>query len=153
MIDYSPKHIAALFLSLKDDTLEFFLSPEEYDSYYALDMRNKKDALMVIHKWLMPVDELWKTTQVLSLLKESLRHILTKKMILPVDVWLPGIDDVDDLYDYHEYESFLLLLWEELFHEPFFPADVRLYRERIDRNFVCFPHMPEMWETPEFKAD
>ncbi len=49
--------------------------------------------------------------------------------------------------------NFLLILWDEWFHEPFIPANLSQYRERIDREFVEFPHMPELWGKPKYKVE
>jgi len=48
------------------------------------------------------------------------------------------------------YKRFLLILWDERYHEKFEPANLSEYRVRTDFEFVNFPHVPEMWKQAQY---
>jgi hypothetical protein len=154
MIDISLQHADLLMSPFREDTAEHFGYAQELDR---LDLRLEAQALYAIRKWLIP--KLGWTSTCTYQVKEACRYCLTKKMDFG-NVWLPGIADVarvpssgssSALYD-KESTQFHLLFWNELFPgDPFAPADLSQYRQRVDFNFANFPHMPEIWETPEYK--
>jgi len=122
-----------------------------------LDLTDKNQALYAIRKWLTADTNADYPAVGCYQLKEACRYCLTKE-IAWASVWLPGIDG-DASFKPHdmghwkrEMQKFYLLLWSELFPaDPFKPADVSQYRQRVDENFANFPHMPELWGEPEYK--
>lgn len=156
MFDVNPKIISQTLESCwRQDTLEHYQEDEEY---FALDFSKEKDARYAIRKWLKQSD--WSDIPRKNLYRETLRYIITSGKGLEADIWLPGIDDENeypstDQEDFNSwkknYKNFLLILWDEWFHERFVPADLSQYRERIDDEFVQFPHMPELWKKPIYK--
>ena len=94
-----------------------------------------------------------------TLYKESLRYAITKDGCLHANIFLPNIDNEFETPDEYKkdlnqwkalYKKFLLILWDEWFHEPFIPANLADYRVRTDAEFINFPHMPEMWKEAKY---
>ena len=156
MIEVNPNIIAiALRNQWHSDTLEHY---QEEDEYYSLDFTNEKDVRYAIKKWLTGGLG-WRNNLEESIYKESLRYVITKDGYLDADIWLPNIDNApetpntprEDLNQWKVlYKKFLLILWDEWFHEPFVPANLRNYRVRTDFEFVNFPHVPEMWKQAQY---
>ena len=157
MIDVNPGIIArTLQGAWYSETLEHYQEEEEY---YSLDFTNENDIRYAIRKWLSGG---WYNDAHEMLCKESLRYAITKDGCLHANVWLPNIDDEFETPDEYKkdlnqwkvlYKQFLLILWDEWFHEPFVPADLSQYRVRIDSEFVNFPHMPELWKSPTYEPE
>jgi hypothetical protein len=138
----------------QEDWLEYKGWDKEF---YALDLSQTEQALYAIRKWLTEERDLnWSSVGTFQI-REACRYCTTKGLGW-ANLWLPGIDG-DAEFKQHsvdnwqrEMQKFYLLLWTELFPEsPYTPADLGQYRQRIDQNFVQFPHMPEKWEQPEYK--
>lgn len=139
---------------------EEFAEHYQYDSeLYALDFTVEDQALYAIRKWLLrSLNPHFKETETgRRQKKEACRYCLTKERAW-ANVWLPGIDGDASSKPHsmehwkREMQRFYLLLWSELFpDDPYKPADVGQYRQRVDQNFVNFPHMPETWGAPEYK--
>lgn len=181
MIEVCPYHIGSLLnLVFSQDSIEHYREEEEFES---LDFSCEPDARYAIRRWIgnglnyLPEksedsfgigyhDGLWDSKQNKKLFKEDLRYILTKN-ILVSSAELPGIDfnikDTVDNYDEwsvqqiknweDRHHSFLMLLWDEWFDEPFEPANLELYRERVDSGFVSYPFAPNSWGSPEYKEN
>nr|WP_309597028.1 hypothetical protein [Moraxella osloensis] len=153
MIEINPNIIAiALRNQWHSETLEHY----QEDEYYSLDFTNETDIRYAINKWLSIG---WHNEIEKNIYKESLRYAITKDGYLDADVWLPNIDNApetpntprEDLNQWKVlYKKFLLILWDEWFHEPFVPANLRNYRVRTDFEFVNFPHVPEMWKQAQY---
>jgi hypothetical protein len=132
------------------------------DELNAMDFKDEKQALYAIRKWVLPWHNDWyfgsgKGTAIgLLLTKETCRFKLTKNIPFGA-AWLPGIDGDAEFNQYsmeiynHESPKFHLLLWNELFQEPFVKADLKQYRHRVDSSFERFPDFPEKWGEPEYK--
>lgn len=156
MIDINLKHADMVMTAFKEDVAEHYHYASELVS---LDLTHKEQALYAIRKWLLvDLNPHFKDTETgKTLRKEACRYCLTKKLGW-ANVWLPGIDG-DASFKPHDMEhwkremqKFYLLLWSELFpDDPFRPADLSQYRQRVDENFANFPHMPELWGEPEYK--
>lgn len=156
MIDISLNHAAMIMTPLEEEFAEHY----KYDAeLYSLDFTIKKQALYAIRKWLLPSrNPHFKETETgQNQKKEACRYCLTKELGW-ANVWLPGIDGDANFKQYsmehwkREMQKFYLLLWSDLFpDDPYQPADLSQYRQRVDQNFVNFPHMPETWGTPEYK--
>lgn len=156
MIDINLDHAARCVAGFEEDWLEYKGWDQEF---YALDLTDDQQALYAIRNWLLPSrNPHFKETETGRIQKkEACRYCLTKERAW-ANVWLPGIDG-----DAHfspksmehwkrEMQRFYLLLWSELFpDDPYKPADLSQYRQRVDQNFVNFPHMPETWAQPEYK--
>ncbi len=189
MIDVSPDHIGDLLDSrFLQDVIEHYCEEEEFES---LDFSCESDARYAIRRWIgnepkfLPEESkysfninlnsnMWSSKQHKKLFKESLRYVLTKKLIVS-GAQLPGIDfnikgapkEFNAWTESHDknwiwterhcknaenaHHRFLMLLWDEWFDEPFTPADLDLYRERVDRNFISFPFNPDCWGDAEYK--
>lgn len=141
--------------SWHQDTLEYY---GEYDDFYSLDFTREKDIRYAINRWL---SIRWEDTLYKNLIKENLRYMIMTYDFGSGYVWLPNIDnDLETPNIAREnhaewerlYKNFLLILWDEWFHEPFVEADLSNYRIRVDDEFVRFPHMPELWKNPIYKA-
>ncbi len=161
MIDVSPEHIERLIDgSWNPDTLEYY---QQEDDFYSLDFSNKKDVFYAIKKWLSVE---WHSDQCKIQFQEDLRYCITSKKWVIGNAFLnnlegntsflenPNIKSIYwDNWDNEEknYFYFLLMLWNEWFSEPFVPAELPMYKERIDREFVEFPHMPELWGKAKYK--
>ncbi|MEB5477664.1 hypothetical protein [Acinetobacter pollinis] len=162
MIDVSPQHIENLIESCwHPDVLEYYKDENEF---YSLDFSNINHIEYAINKWL-GVSK-WRSLEEEKQYKEDLRYCITKKKWVLGNAFLNKIDNtlpnlrkpvIDNKYwndwDNDEKNFFLLLLmlWEKWFNEPFSPADLSQYRERIDEEFVNFPHMPEFWNEAKYK--
>lgn len=147
MTDVSLEHISQLIDSAFDGTkLEYY---GDFDEFSSLNLIKTQDAIYAIRKWLSI--GAWRSEQERSQYQESLRYCLTTKKIPPYTAWLAGIDDVGDmsLWEKHLFD-FLYILWQEWFDEPFTPANLTNYRERIDLEFVNHPWMPEAWKEPKY---
>lgn len=156
MIDINLAHAARMTAGLHEDWLEYKGWDKEV---YSLDFSNRDQALYAINKWLLSeghqnnkVHELYEYQ-----IKEACRYCLTKVLAWG-SVYLPGIDTDINSKEFSielwklEMQKFYLLLWGELFpDDPYKPADLSQYRQRVDFNFVHFPHMPETWGEPEYK--
>ncbi|WP_373359053.1 hypothetical protein ACEN3H_08690 [Acinetobacter lactucae] len=167
MIDVSPEHIERIIEGAwHPDTVEFYNFENEF---YCLDFSKEEDARYAINKWLS-IDK-WHSIESMLQHKEDLRYCITKKKYPLGNVDLNNLDgdathvqkpnisneywdswDGWDSWD-KNFFNFLLILWDEWFHEPFIPANLSQYRERIDREFVEFPHMPELWRKPKYKVE
>ncbi|TXH89791.1 MAG: hypothetical protein E6Q78_06195 [Rhodoferax sp.] len=156
MIDISLNHAAQVVSQIGEDIAEHYQYLEELN---ALDFTKEDQALYAIRKWLLtPLNPHFKETEIGRYQKkEACRYCLT--MGKPFgNVWLPGIDGDSSFKQYSmehwkkEMVRFQLLLWTELFpDDPYRPANLSQYRQRVDWNFVHFPHMPEMWGGAEYK--
>jgi len=156
MIDVNPEIVAkSLRSAWHSETLEHY---QEEDEYYSLDFTNEKDVRYAIKKWLTGGPG-WRNKSEESVYKESLRYAITKNGYLDADVWLPNIDNApetpntprEDLNEWKAlYKRFLLILWDERYHEKFEPANLSEYRVRTDFEFVNFPHVPEMWKQAQY---
>ena len=154
MIDICLNHAAWPMRGFQEDWLEYKGWDKEF---YALDLTQKEQAIYAIQKWLTnEKDESWPEVGTFQI-KEACRYCLTKERAW-ANVWLPGIDGDASSKPHsmehwkREMQRFNLLLWSELFpDDPYKPADLGQYRQRVDQNFVNFPHMPETWGTPEYK--
>lgn len=157
MFDVNPEIIERTLESAwHSETLEHYQEDEEY---YSLDFSKEEDVRFAIRKWLKVEDKdsiNWRNNEKL-IYKESLRYVITKYGYLNADVWLPSIDyiPIEGIHtEIHAqeferlYRNFLLILWDEWFNEPFIEANLSHYRVRIDREFILFPHMPELWNKP-----
>jgi hypothetical protein len=156
MIDINLTHAEKVVSAFKEEIAEHY---QYADELYKLDFTNNEQALYAIRKWLMkPINPLYVETPTgLFQKKEACRYCLTKQLGW-ANVWLPGIDGDANFKGYsmehwkREMQKFYLLVWSELFpDDPYKPADLSQYRQRIDENFVQFPHMPESWGAPEYK--
>lgn len=155
MIDISMAH-ADLTYAFHSDTVEHYGYADEY---YSLDLTDENQALYAIRKWVVTDHMRDYYLKAEYQIKEAMRYCITEGRYMG-DYWLSGIDGlrVDD-NDEERMErwilnmrAFFLLLWKELFpNDPFHEADITQYRQRVDRNFVHFPHMPETWGEPEYK--
>lgn len=143
MIDVSLQHISKAIDGAFDSTkLEYY---DDFDEFSSLNLIETQDAIYAIRKWLKGQ---WRSEQQRKQYQESLRYCLTTKKIPPYTAWLAGIDDVDiNLWEKYLFD-FLHILWQEWFDEPFTPADLTNYKERIDFEFVNHPWMPEVWKEP-----
>lgn len=147
MFDVNPEIIErALEGVWHSETLEHY---QEEDVYYSLDLSSEKDARYAINRWLLVG---WRNNEK-PIYKEGLRYAITKDGYLNADVWLPGIDDIGEDFEQFKnlYKNFLLILWDEWFHEPFVEADLSNYKVRVDNEFIRFPHMPELWKELIYK--
>lgn len=148
--EYSPYHISSLLFDLTDDALEHYLSEKEYEDYYNADFKDEEQLSKWLHKLLYRIDK--DTNQGYELYKTSLRKIINSKETIPIDIYLPGIEDIEKMDDWRiAYNKFLLNLWSYLFDEDYVAIDGLKYIERVDEDFVNFPHMPERWGTPKYK--
>jgi hypothetical protein len=170
MIDINLNHAELLMFPLQEDTAEHY---DYLDELNALDFKIEEDALYAIRKWLIPNPE-WSAVGMYQL-KEVCRYCLIKGYPFG-SVWLPGISGIgtgfgqpNDVGDMEKWEilstKFHLLLWYELFKEPFVPADLSQYRQRVDdRNFgggddiprvlggfKYHPDSPELWGEPMYE--
>lgn len=156
MIDINPSHAAQTVGGFDEEWLEH---KQEDKEFYSLDLTDRGQALYAIRKWLTSggnPHQVDLTTYEFQT-KEACRYCLTKGKPFG-NVWLPGIDGDSSFKQYSmehwkkEMLKFHLLLWTELFpDDPYRPADLSQYRQRVDWNFVHFPHMPDMWGEPEYK--
>lgn len=163
MIDVSSKHIESLIEgSWHPDTLEYY---EQEEEFYRLDFSNEKDVSYAIKKWLSMK---WFSIQSKIQYKEDLRYCITAKKWVLGNVFMNNLNGNTsiltnpnikseywndwDNWDNEEknYFNFLLILWNEWFNEPFVSAELSNYRERTDREFVEFPHMPELWKEARY---
>lgn len=147
VLEYSPYHVSNLLFALTDASLEHHLK-EEYEDYYGADFKDEEQLLKWLNRLLYIIDK--ETNQGYKLYKTSLRKIIHSNETVPIDIYLPGIEEVDDWYV--AYNKFLLNLWSYLFDEDYVAIDGLTYIERIDEEFVNFPHMPELWKTPRYKG-
>ena len=147
VLEYSPYHVSNLLFALTDDSLEHHLK-EEYEDYYDADFKDEEQLLKWLNRLLYKIDK--ETNQGYKLYKTSLRKIIHSNETVPIDIYLPGIEEADDWYV--AYNKFLLNLWSYLFDEDYVAIDGLTYIERIDEEFVNFPHMPELWKTPRYKG-
>jgi hypothetical protein len=156
MIDINLHHAAMVMSPFEEEFAEHYGYEAELN---ALNLTEENDALFAIRKWLLhDRNPHFKETQVGRYQrKEACRYCLTRQLGW-ANVWLPGIDG-DENFKQHsmehwkrEMQKFYLLLWSELFpDDPYQPADLSQYRQRVDDNFVNFPHMPELWGEPIYK--
>ncbi len=158
MIDISLMHAEQCVGGFKEDWLEYKGWDKEF---YALDLADQRQALYAIRKWLSPGKDARYPESGWYRVKEACRYCLTKDIPFG-DVWLPGISDLytgnggggtsDVAKGEQLSRAFHLLLWAEMFpDDPYRPADLGQYRQRVDENFVRFPHMPELWGEPEYR--
>lgn len=155
MFDVNPEIIErSLESAWHSETLEYYQEDKEY---YALDFSKEEDVRFAIQKWLKNEGEdscSWRNNEK-PIYKEILRYAITKDGCLNADVWLPGIDGIGGDFEQFKssYKNFLLILWDEWFHELFIEADLSNYKVRIDNEFVRFPHMPELWKEPIYELE
>jgi hypothetical protein len=124
-----------------------------------LDLSTEKDARHAIREWLVPpYQEYWAWTSLgPTRMRESLRVVLSRWGFLPHGPSLPGIDsgsapNRDPHETYALWRQFYLLLWEELFHEPFERlVDTDVLQERNDSAFVNAPGQPDRWGAPQYR--
>lgn len=156
MIDISLNHASMIMTPFEEEFAEHYRYNEEL---YALNFTDKEQALYAIKKWLLHNrnPHFKETESGLRQKKEACRYCLTKERAW-ANVWLPGIDGDAKFKPYsmehwkREMLKFYFLLWSELFpDDPYKPADIDQYRQRVDLNFVSFPNMPETWGQPEYK--
>jgi hypothetical protein len=154
MIDINLNHAAQCVNGFEEDWLQY---KGWHTEFYALDLTDREQALYAIRKWLIANTNAVYPEAGRYQWKEACRYCLTKELGW-ANVWLPGIDG-DASFKPHDMEhwkremqKFYLLLWSELFpDDPFRPADLSQYRQRVDVNFANFPHMPELWGEPEYR--
>ena len=152
MIEYTSYHIALLFGDFHDDALEHYLSSEEYNEYYDSDFRNTDTALYWLEKLVGSIETYNAEYRGYNLYKESLRQIITSNGVILIDACFPGIEYIEDMDEWRKtYQQFLFVLWDYLFDEEYQPADLSQYRQRIDYEFVHFPHRPELWKEAKYK--
>jgi hypothetical protein len=143
--------------------LEYY---QQEDEFYSLDFSNENDVFYAIKKWLSVK---WPSTQAMLQYKEDLRYCITLKKWVTGNAFLNNIEGNTsflenpnikstywaswDSWDNEEknYFNFLLMLWSEWFNDSFMPAELQIYRERVDRKFIEFPHMPELWGKAIYK--
>ena len=154
MIDISLQHAERCLWGFHEDWLEYKGWDKEF---YALDLTDEKQALYAIRTWLTATPTPNYPAIGHYQEKEACRYCLTKERGWG-SVWLPGIDGDANYKQYsmehwkREMQKFYLLLWSELFpDDPYKPADLSQYRQRVDQGFVNFPHMPELWGEPVYK--
>lgn len=155
MIDISLAH-ANLMHAFHSDAVEHYGYADEY---YSLDLTDENQALYAIRKWVVTDHMRDYYLKAEYQIKEAMRYCITTGLC-GGNYWLPGIDyligDDDDEERMERWilnmRAFFLLLWKELFpNDPFHEADLTQYRQRVDWNFVHFPHVPEKWGEPEYK--
>jgi hypothetical protein len=125
-----------------------------------LDLSTEEHARQAIQKWLLPpYQEYWGRTSTGRVrMRTTLRVVLSRWGFLPHGPSLPGIDSGPSARPnpqeiYTLWRQFYLLLWDELFHEPFHRiADTEGLQERIDSAFVNAPGQPERWGTPQYRS-
>ena len=150
--EYSPYHIANKLFNFTEDPLEHYLSEQEYEDYDNADFRDKEQLEKWLHRLLTKEDRIYNKGY--ELYKTSLRQIIESNGVIPMDTYLPGIDHNEEVEDYNKaYKEFLLYLWSYLFDEDYVAIDGLTYIERVDEEFVNFPHMPELWKTPRYKEN
>jgi hypothetical protein len=148
MIDINLRHVDIAFGNFHPDTAEHF---GYYEEMKLLDLSNETQARQAIKKWVLvkPMTD-WDESEKFQL-KEALRYCISAG-VAQGSYWRPGIDDIKN---FRSAIAFLTLfdywVWSELFSEPFVPADLSQYRQRVDSNFVQFPHKPELWGRAEYK--
>lgn len=154
MIDINLHHAQLVMWPINEEVAEHYSYLEELNS---LDFKDQGQALYAIREWLLP-NRGWSEMGAF-LRKEACRYCLTKGIDFG-NVWLPGIADsvasLDNLQSMQIYarEStrFHLLLWNELFpNDPYVPADLRQYRQRVDHKFVACPDAPQDWGAPLYE--
>jgi hypothetical protein len=152
MIDINLYHGELMMSPFKEEVAEHY---QYLDELMKLDLKIEEQAVYAIHKWLvLDLDIGWSTTGIYQL-KEVCRYLVTRKRDFG-SVWLPGIAGTDHseeamkIYGI-ESQKFHLLVWRELFQEPFMPADLSQYRQRVDHYFMACPGAPELWGAPEYK--
>lgn len=155
MIDVNKRIVMCMLEGVwEQNTLEHY---GEYDDFYSLDFMQEKDMRYAINRWLSIE---WENALHKNLIKENLRYMIMTDNFGSGYVWLPNIDNAPatpntSRGNYEEwkrlYKNFLLILWDEWFHEPFVEADLSNYRVRVDNEFVWFPHMPELWKEPIYE--
>jgi hypothetical protein len=124
-----------------------------------LDLSIERDARCAIREWLLPAyQEYWgRTSAGRTRMRESLRVALSRWGFLPHGPSLPGIDggvtssrQQQEIYTLSR--QFYMLLWDELFHEPFDRiGDTEEFQERIDSTYVNAPGQPERWGAPQYR--
>src|SRR4051812_21940373 len=135
MIDINLNHAAQCVAGFEEDWLQY---KGWYTEFCALDLTDKEQALYAIRRWLTANTNADYVEVGRYQLKEACRYCLTKELGWG-SVWLPGIDG-DANFKPHDMEhwkremqKFYLLLWSELFpDDPFRPADLSQYRQRVD---------------------
>jgi hypothetical protein len=151
MIDINLDHADSVAGAFNDEVAEHYRYDKELN---ALDFKDETQALYAIRKWVLP-DIGW-TDIGRYLRKEACRFELSRGLPLG-DGWLPGIsgDAQFNRYDRELYRrespKVYLLLWHEVFKEPFVKADLKQYRQRVDLGFRNSPDVPELWGEPEYK--
>ena len=148
ILDFSPCHVASLLFNLTDDSLEHYLTDAEYNNYYLADFNDSEQ----LNFWLKKlVRKIQSTDKDYELIKRSLRQIISNKSAIPIDIYLPGIESIEDNNQWSKnYEIFLHRLWRYLFDCNFVWQPTINYRERIDAEFINFPHVPEMWKEARY---
>lgn len=150
--EYSPRHIANKLFDLTDDALEHYLSAEEYENYYDADFTDKDQLEKWLCKLIIKKERIY--NEGYELYKTSLRQIIESNRAIPINAYLPGIEEIEILNDQRiAYKEFLLNLWSYLFDEDYVAINGLTYIERIDEEFVNFPHLPEKWKTPKYRED
>lgn len=133
---------------------------EDYeDELNALNLSNPDQARYAIRAWLLPVYLRTWTGKESSRtrMKNALRVALSRWGFLPHGPSLPGIDggvtssrQQQEIYTLSR--QFYMLLWDELFHEPFDRiGDTEEFQERIDSTYVNAPGQPERWGAPQYR--
>jgi hypothetical protein len=158
MIDINLHHADLVLWPIDQEVAEHHRYLEELNG---LDFTKKEHALYAIRKWLIPDSVTsWSTTGLYQR-KEAIRYCFSKGLIYG-KVWLPVISDIatghgqtggvgDMEKGWRLFTEFHFFLWSELFKEPFVPADLGQYRQRVDHYFMACPDAPELWGTPEYK--
>jgi hypothetical protein len=144
--------------------LENFGEHADHEGYLeqlqSLDLSTTKDARHAIQQWLLPayLEDWGRTSSGQIRLRESLRVVLSRWGFLPHGPKLPGIDSGvapsrQPQENFALRRRFYLLLWDELFHEPFeCIANTDAVQERIDSAFVNAPGLPERWGAPQYRS-
>lgn len=118
--------LSRLFFSMHDDTLEYFLSKEDYEDYYSCDLKNYCDFI----KWFPVVFNLNSecikgysdnNNPINELYKNSLKFLILSNGFIKEDIYLPSLDNIGNDKEFRsEYNIFLIRVYQFLFQEQFF---------------------------------
>lgn len=150
MIEYSPFHIVSLLDGLTNDYLERCITKKYYDFYYASNFQDQEQILFWLNKLVQKPEP---NSRKYQLVQESLRQIISSKSVILEDIVLPGIEQIENIDEWFvAYQAFLFALWGYLFDEPYEPADLSKYIERVDMEFINMPNNPEQWKEAVYKT-